>query len=673
MTREVRRPAFRRRPHPAGTSLRCGERAGIKAFASLRDDILKMSFEEEEKMHPILLLAAFAASPPAPLEPDQTIVVTGSREPTPRAEAPVSATIFDEATIAALALPMTADLLRLSPGVSVATSGPRGTQTQLRIRGAEANHTLLFVDGIRFNDPAAGNEARFELLANDALSRVEVVRGPQSALWGSEALGGVVALDSADPSTARGLSALGEIGSLQGARASAQAAAQAGSLGIAASAGWLHSEGVDSVGRGGERDGFDNRSASLKAVLKPLPSLEFGLVGHWIEGLSEFDGFDPVTFRRAETLDETRNRVGAVRSWGSFTSGGWLLKADASWLGSTNRNFLGDSPLNRTAGERFTAGAQASRTFGGQELIAAIEHQSERFHARDQSSFGATDQDRSRRVAALVGEWRSRWTHFLSTDLAVRRDWFSAFADATTLRAAAIVAPGGGWRLHAAYGEGIAQPSFYDLYGFFPGSFQGNPALRPERSKGWEAGLRWQGAKVLIGVTGFSNRLRDEILDVFDPVTFLSSTANASGRSSRRGVEVEAEYRPVRAVLLAANYTWLDASEQQVAGTARVREVRRPRHTANLVATGTSGRFSWGASGAYVGARTDNDFDFFPAPTIRLHPYLLASARVGWRIGHGLEAYLRAENAFDAHYQDVVGYHTPGRTVDAGFRVCLGG
>jgi vitamin B12 transporter len=623
-------------------------------------------------MHPILLLAAIAASPPTPSEPDQTIVVTGAREPAPRAETPVSATIFDQATIEALALPMTADLLRLSPGVSVATAGPRGTQTQLRIRGAEANHTLLFVDGIRFNDPAAGNEARFELLANDALSRVELVRGPQSALWGSEALGGVVALDSADPAAARGLSALAEYGSLRSGRASAQAAAEAGPLGIAASAGWMHSEGVDSVGTGGERDGFDNRTASLKAIVKPLPSLEFGLVGHWIEALSEYDGFDPVTFRRAETLDRTKNRIGAVRGWGGFTGGGWSLRADASWLGSTNRNLLGTSPLNRTSGERFTAGAQASRTFGGQELIAAVEQQSEHFHARDQSFFGGTDQDRSRQVTALIGEWRARWTHFLSTDVAVRRDWFSAFADATTLRAAAIVSPGGGWRLHAAYGEGIAQPSFYDLYGFFPGSFRGNPGLKPERSKGWEAGLGWQDAKASVAVTGFSNRLRDEIVDVFDPLTFLSSTANATGRSPRRGVEMEAEYRLSRAVRLAFNYTYLDAREQQVAGSAILREVRRPRHTANLIATGTSGRLSWGLSGAYVGARTDRDFDLFPAPLVTLHPYLLASARLGWRIGRSLEAYLRAENAFDAHYQDVVGYHTPGRTVDAGLRIRLG-
>src|SRR3954468_20741919 len=198
-------------------------------------------------LSPLLIVVAAQAAP------ESAIVVTAAREPGRKDEAPVSATLVEAPEIDGLAFPDAADLLRLTPGLAFAPSGPRGSQTQVRIRGAEANHTLLFVDGIRFNDPAAANEARFELLTNDALSRVEIVRGPQSALWGSEALGGVVALDSADPFTVHGLSALGEAGSLGSVRASAQGAVRAGPVGVSASAGWVHSEGVDSVGTRGER------------------------------------------------------------------------------------------------------------------------------------------------------------------------------------------------------------------------------------------------------------------------------------------------------------------------------------------------------------------------------------------------------------------------------------
>jgi vitamin B12 transporter len=619
-------------------------------------------------LHFLILAPVAAAAPEPPDEP--IIVVTASRESVEAEEAPVSATVIDRGEIAAQGLPMTADLLRLVPGVSVALSGPRGTQTQVRIRGAEANHSLLFVDGIRFNDPAAGNEARFELLTNDALSRLEVVRGPQSALWGSEALGGVIALDTADPIRSQGLSGLAEYGSGDSARASAQFGLREGEFGLAGSAGWLRGDGIDSFGPSGERDGFDNRSASLKAVLSPAPALRLGLVGHWVEATSEFDGFDPVVFGRTEDL-ESKSRIGALRGWVSATPGPWTLSAGASFLASVNRNLFEDAPLNRTGGQRLTAGAQVSRKLGTHRFTAAGEHEEEEFHAGDQGYFGATDQDRSRSLTALVGEWRAEWSRRFSTDLALRHDRFSAYPDARTLRAAALFSPAEGWRLHAGYGEGIAQPTFYDLHGFYPGNFVGNPTLRPESSKSVEAGLRWGRGPVALGATAYASRLTDEIVDVFDPVTFVSSTANAGGRSRRRGLELEGEYRPSRTVRLGFNYAWLDAEEQKAAGGAVVRELRRPRHSANLLALGEAGALTWGASAAYVGKRRDMDFDAFPAQTVVLKDYLLASFNLGYRLTRSLEAYVRAENAFGANYQDVFGYKTPGRTVHAGLRIRL--
>lgn len=621
-------------------------------------------------MNTFLLL--LAATGPATADPSSdAIIVTGAREPVAAGEAAVSASVFDRATLDALALPATSDVLRLAPGVSVATTGPRGTQTQIRIRGAEASHTLLFVDGIRFNDPAAGNEARFELLSNDVLSRIELVRGPQSALWGSEALGGVIALETADPLHAQGASALAEYGSLDSARVSGGVAARVGDVGLSGSAGWLRSDGIDSLGAGGERDGFETKTASLKAVFSPVAESEIGLVGHYVEGVSDYDGSDPMTFRRADTLDSTANRIRAVRGWARTTQGGWTLALDGSLLDSANRNRLGGEPLNSTFGERFTAGGQLTRTFGGHGLTAAAEHESETFRARDQIYFGATDQRRSRALTALVGQWRAEWTDRLITDIAVRHDSFSAFADETTVRGSVLFKPIAGWTVHAAYGEGIAQPSFYDLYGFFPGSFVGNPALRPESSKGYEAGVRWQGSRAAFGVTGFSNRLENEIVSTFDFTTFMSSTANVDGKSRRRGVELEGEYQ-VAGLRLHANYTYLDAGEQRLAGASQVREVRRPRHAANLMVDGSLGAFDLGAGVSYVGKRLDSDFDQFPAQRVTLGDYVLASLKLGYRVTEAIEAYARVENALDADYQDVVGYATAGRTVYAGLRLHLG-
>src|SRR4029079_18706530 len=118
------------------------------------------------------------------------IVVTASRVPEAEDRAAASVTVIDQKRIERLGEPLVPALLRLVPSVAVSASGPGGSLTDVRIRGAEANHTLLFIDGIAANDPASGNVPRFELLTADLVSRVEVVRGPQSALWGSEAIGG---------------------------------------------------------------------------------------------------------------------------------------------------------------------------------------------------------------------------------------------------------------------------------------------------------------------------------------------------------------------------------------------------------------------------------------------------------------------------------------------------
>ncbi len=610
------------------------------------------------------------------LQAEPTIIVTAAREPVAVEQSIVSATLFDRERLEDLALPAASDVLRLTPGGSLSTSGPRGTQTQLRIRGAEANHSLLYLDGIRLNDPAAGNEARFETLAADPLTRIEVVRGPQSALWGSEAIGGVVAVETADPLRDAGTLALAEVGSDDSSRIFGRHSVTIGPVGMAASLGWHRGEGIDSFGGGtdgasGDLDGFENLSGNIKLVHR-TDHLELGLTGLWIEGRSEYDGIDPITFRRADTEDVTRNRIGAIRAWGAFQLAGWSARAEAAYLDSANRNFLGRQPLNSSFGNRLTLGGQLARQVGRHRLILAVERQEEAFEARDTIFLGGTNQKRSRSLTALAGEWQANWNESITTDVAIRHDRFSAFADATTIRGGIRVQLTTSLSLNAAYGEGIAQPSFYDLYGFFPGSFLGNPDLRAERSRGGEIGLSWRKGRWSAGLTAFSNRLSDEIIDVFDPSSFRSSTANGVGRSRRRGLEWQVAFHHSDALDLAFHYGWLDAREPVAQGGLLAREVRRPRHSGALVGHGRLSGFRWGAGLAYVGARRDVDFDEIPARPVRLGDYWLASLSIARTILRNAELFARIENAGDARYQDVVGYNSPGRSAHAGIRVALG-
>ena len=595
------------------------------------------------------------------------IVVTASRAEEKASETPASVTLIDAARVERIGSPLMPELLRLVPSVAVSQSGPAGSQVQVRIRGAEANHTLLFVEGIRANDPASGNEPRFELLNADLVNRIEVVRGPQSALWGSEAIGGVVAVTGEAPG-AGGSAAFVEGGSHASWRGSAETEAGDGDRGISLGVGGQRSDGIDSFSGDGEKDGYENVGLRGAGRYRLNPTVMLGASGfaQWNE--SEFDGFDDVfPFPRADTLDESRNRMTAGRF---FAEAGQRDRtyalASASLLGSSNRNFIADDPLNKTSAKRRTLGLEGGHRFGRHQLIAAVESERETFKVR--SSFPHQDQSRHHESIAL--EWIARDIGPVTADLAVRHDIFSEFKDATTFRGSLRADLGRGFAVAGSYGEGIAQPSFFDLFGFFPPTFVGNPGLQPESSRGGEVSLRYTDDRVGGSLTYFRQNLKDEIATVFLP-DFTSTTVNSDGKSKRQGIEVEGFYNHSEALRLTVNYAWLDASEPNV-GEGQAKEQRRPKHSGSIAADGALGRLTYGAAVAYTGERIDTNFDLIPSPQVRLDQYWLASLRLAYRIADPVEIHVRVANAFDGDYQDVFGYRTEGRSIHAGLRFAIG-
>jgi vitamin B12 transporter len=595
----------------------------------------------------------------------QEIVITASRAPQAAEETPASVTVIDAVRIERLGEPLLPALLRLAPSTAVASSGPAGSLTEVRIRGAEANHTLLFIDGVRANDPASGNTPRFELLNADLASRIELVRGPQSALWGSEAVGGVIAVEGAAPSS--GFGATAEAGSFGFRRTGLQGGLGREDTGLAAAIGWQRSDGIDTFG-GGDRDGYRNLSGRVRGNWRISPALQLGATAFALTGRSEFDGFDPNTFARTHDL-ESRNRLAAGRLWAraGSQSSPWRGELAVSALGSANRNDFQGESINRTSGGRTNLDLEVERSFTTGSLrhllIGVLEHEAERFTARDTVYGGFTDQDRRRDRQSLAVEWRAA-AGPVSTNLALRHDRFESFKDSTTLRAGLVTDLGGGVSLAGAYGEGIAQPSFFDLFGFFPGSFVGNPSLKPESSRGVEASVRYRRAAVQASLTAHRQRLQDEIVDVFD--TFPFTTRNREEKSRRSGIEAELGWAPSDRLRLTGNYAYLDASEPS--GTSLERELRRPKHSGSIAADGQFAKLSYGVSLAYTGARFDRRDDF-PFDRVRLGAYWLAGARAAYTVRPGLELFARTANAFDERYVDVFGYRTEGRSAHAGIRL----
>lgn len=605
-----------------------------------------------------------------PPDTDQ-IVITASRLPDRKAKTPASVTIVDKDRIERLGEPLVAPLLRLSPSVSVSSSGPLGSLTEVRIRGAEANHTLLFVDGIKINDPASGDTPRFELLNADLASRIEIVRGPQSALWGSEAIGGVIAVNGVTDEP--GSSASVEGGSFGFERGSASDVIASDRLSLAAAIGWQRATGINSVSGPGDKDGYRSLSGRLRSTWTPAPDVELGAVGLLLTGRSEFDGFDPITFAHTDTLDNNSNRLGAGRLWatlGSATSP-WAATIAASTLSSSNLNFVGKGETNRTRGTRRVLSVQAERHFTigpvAHTIIAEAETERETFHARDTAFGGFTDQDRARDHQAVTVEWRAE-TKAITGDLAVRRDLFNRFADATTLRGSLLANVGGGFSIAGSYGEGISQPTFFDLFGFFPNNFIGNPALKPESSRGFEASLRYKHGNFQGSLTAYRQRLHDEIVDVFDPVTFLLSTANRQQVSHRSGMEAELVWLPSDKLRLAATYAYLNATQPDDLSMRQARELRRPKNSGSVALDGIVGRITYGASLAYVGRHFD-DRDVFPFDPVALGAYWLATARVAYSVTPRLQLFARMTNALNQKYEDVFSYRTEPRRIFLGVRL----
>jgi vitamin B12 transporter len=251
----------------------------------------------------------------------------------------------------------------------------------------------------------------------------------------------------------------------------------------------------------------------------------------------------------------------------------------------------------------------------------------------------------------------------------LRHDDNDAFASATTYSVDAVYSLGGGnTRIHGSVGRAVTNPTFFEQFGFVPGTFIGNPRLQPEEAFGWDLGVEHQVAgALLLDLTYFNVELEDEIQNLFP------SVINTNGNSERRGVEVSASYSPQRHLSISADYTYTDADEP--AGE----EVRRPQHAASLSVAyeimGGRGRLA--ANAVFNGEMLDDDFrrffsnGFAPERT-ELDSYLLFNVNARYRVNQRLEVFVRVENLFDESYEEVISYAAPGRAIFGGARYRFG-
>jgi vitamin B12 transporter len=561
-----------------------------------------------------------------------------------------------------------ADVLRDVPGVAVA--GVAG-QTQIRLRGSEGNHVLVLVDGIEVSDPFAG-EFDVGTLQADIGARLEVLRGPQSALYGSDAIGGVVAYESASGIDEAGFAARLE----GGAQGTVNGAARYGYTGqswdAALSAVVVSTDGRPNA-RGGSRDiGRDSYTLAGTGSVNVTNTLTLRAAARFIrtEGQSNDSNFDRTSPTFGFIIDSpgtgfTNEAIYALVGARLETlEGRWTHDLSAQIADVSRETFGPFGQSSGSEGDRVKASYVSAFTLADDHnLTFAADYEVEGFRNAFAGSGGFTGRREIEQVG-LVGEYRYSGDSF-DLAAAIRHDFNDLFQDATTFRLGAGYRITETTRLRAAGGTGVKNPGFFELYGFVDGQFIGNAALRPEKSTGWEVGIDQQlGDSASVAVTYFDSELDGEIFTTFPPPNFIATPANRTTESQQRGVEVALNASLGQQFSLDAAYTYLDAEENGV------EEVRRPKHIASAALTWEAPNEAASATLVvrYNGATPDvafTDPSFVPV-RVTLDDYTLVNFNARVKLTDQLSAFARVENLLGEEYEQVFSFVSPGRSAIVG-------
>jgi vitamin B12 transporter len=616
-----------------------------------------------------------------PSEQIDNIIVTASRSPIELVNAGSAATVITRDQIELRQARYVTDLLRSVPGFAVSQVGTTGSQTQVRVRGAEANHVLVLIDGVRANDPASGDEFRWELLSTGDVERIEIVRGPQSSLWGSDAVSAVVHVITQSGGHRSGMSGYAEGGSHNTVNGGINGGIGGDRWSLGFGVEHLDTDGTNISRSGAEKDDSDMTTASLSSQFRPTADLDIKL---GLRAVNAYSQFDPVDFFVTGlpqdgdvATDSERIYLNADTTFGTL-NGRLVHHLNARYLDTDNRNLSDGFADSSTASDRRTLTYQADIQIDENLLSLAIEHERTRFEQRGEIGFGDPNQDQKMSVSSFIADFQGRSLERLTWLLSARYDDNSDFESAVSGRLSLAYTVSDTTLLRANIGTGRKAPTFIERFGFFPGQFIGNPQLKPEKSLSYDLGVDQvlfdDALEVQLAV--YYQDLEDEINGfVFDPDTFLFTAENSAGDSTRKGVEAAATLKLTESWSFGGSYTYTDSTENNDSG-GDVRELRRPRHSGSLQSSYRflDERANLMIAADYGGTSTDIFFPPFPAPSeiVSLDSHWLLDLTASLDVNRNTNLFIRASNLLDEDYEQVYGYSTPGRSVYAGARFSFG-
>lgn len=634
---------------------------------------------------PLVLFAAKASAGPAPDSLDTAlseVVVVANRAPVPLSTVGNSVTVLDAQDIQESQATIMSDLLAQTPGITVSRTGGVGQPTSVFIRGAESDQTVVVIDGVKMTDPSLpGGGFDFEDLLIGNVSRIEILRGAQSTLYGSDAIGGVIDVATADPTQKSEGNASLEGGSHGTGDGAASVGGVSGPLMWRAAGSYYGTSGIPCFDQyfGGRRDcasQIGNGAGQIRYDL--TPDVQLDLRGYMVSARTDFDGYDTPTGALGDDGEygKTQQGIGyAGLTWWS-PDHPFSNRLSVQYTGSETRNYDPNGPANY--------GNPTMETFYGFGRNVREEYQGTwKFDDRGQVVFGAQNEHSTINTV-------SPFSPFLGTGVIVdsgyiqgqyevlkgltltaggRYDHHDVYGGHGTGQfAAAWLLPDRNTVLRASFGQGFKAPSLYQLY-----SNYGNRALRPETANSWDAGIEHHALQNrLVASATYFQRTSNELIDFFDcftPAPLCSTEpfgyyANIA-RSKAHGVELDSSFKATDQLTITANYTLTDTEDVSPGSSTYGNELpRRPADSANATVS-----YVWPVQlSTDIAVRYSAPSFDDAANQIRLGGYVLVDFRTSLPINDHLQIYARVENLTDRHYETAYEYGTLGRSAYIGAR-----
>jgi vitamin B12 transporter len=579
------------------------------------------------------------------------LVVTANRVETEAAQLGSTVTVITAEEIERKQATTVAQLLRDVPGLSVSNTGGAGRATAVRIRGAESYHTKVIVDGVDLSDPSSSQpQYDFGHLLTSDIERVEVVRGPQSLLYGGEAMGGVINIITKRGSGAPKITALAEVGSNHSYTGSVGLRGSQDRVSYAMTATHLQTDGISAAEKrngNGENDPYWNQTLTGRLGVRLTDTWSVDFNGRLMRSQVDYDSWSGSAAADSDDQMDKTERSGRLAT--EFTIlNGHLTNQFAYAVSETERDI--------GVGKRQTSffdGETQSWEYQGTGRIS--ENHTVVFGAEAKTE--ETTQDsiiRDVSTNSAYADYQFSPIDSLYLTVGSRLDDHEAYGTHTTWRStAAYLIDATQTRLHGSYGTGFRAPSLYELYH----PTWGTPSLRPEESRGWDVGVEqtFLDGAASVDVTWFDNRLKDLIQWSMAGYTNIASTR-------AQGVEVSGQWALSEAWQVDGSYTFTN-SRNNATGIVLA---RRPKHQGQA---SVSWRLRNDLSTTATVHAVGNQYDSATGNTVGGYGTVDLSA--AYDVTEDVQLFGRVENIADKQYQEVDTYGTPGRTAYLGVRAAF--